>query len=290
MAVSVLEIFDFYELLSIYVAETSRLLFSCEISEEEETQDVDGMFSTKSKSKDSNGATAAEEMKEPIKRPDFNALPAYSMNARKKKGFCLIVNNEDYTSARGNNHALKDRKGSTVDALATAKLFKSLGFDVEPQSNLTKTNLDSVLNMIVNDFPALDEYNCFVAVFLSHGENEALNCVDGRDKKIDDIINQFKGDSCKALRGIPKWFIIQACRGKSFNTEVLIDHDAKGDDNDVEQQSSKPISIPACADFYISYATAPGYHHNFGGEYVKQMPYHVNMLTGSLRLKSSTSL
>ena len=34
--------------------------------------------------------------------------------------------------------------------------------------------------MMVN-FQGLNTYSCFVAVFLSHGENECLNCVDGQD-------------------------------------------------------------------------------------------------------------
>ncbi|KAL5272535.1 hypothetical protein ACHWQZ_G000662 [Mnemiopsis leidyi] len=288
--------------------------------------DVDGMFSSSSR------APAQPTKSEPVKsRSDFSALPSYSMTNRRHKGICLIINNELYDRARAANKDFKDRRGSSKDADSIKELFSKLGFYVEYQKNLTKSKMDKLVDMMVS-FQGLNTYSCFVAVFLSHGENECLNCVDGQDKKIDDIINAFKGDNCPALRGIPKWFIIQACRGKDFNYEVNIQHDAPGDDgHDVERQSDRPISIPACADFYISYATAPGYfsyrntrtgswfiqclveilakyhwwedvntmmtrvnrkvalgfHHKIDGEYVRQMPYHVNMLTGSLFLHSS---
>jgi len=215
--------------------------------------DVDGMFSSTSR-------VPAQSKSAPIQRSDFSALPSYSMTNRRHKGICLIINNEVYDKARGYNKDFKDRRGSSKDADSVKELFGKLGFYVESQKNLTKAKMDKLIDMMVN-FQGLNTYSCFVAVFLSHGENECLNCVDGQDKKIDDIINAFKGDNCPALNGIPKWFIIQACRGKDFNYEVSIQHDAPGDEgHDVERQSDKPISIPACADFYISYATAPGYY------------------------------
>ena len=49
-----------------------------------------------------------------------------------------------------------------------------------------------------------------------------------------------------------------------YHYQVTVQHDAPGDEgHDVERQSEKPISIPACADFYISYATAPGFKESY---------------------------
>jgi len=265
----------------------------------------------------------------PVTKEDYSkvyssetSLPLYDMSHRPLPGLCLLINNEDYSKCEG----LKDRKGSSVDAKRIEKLFTGLGWHVESQRNLSKVSTLRLVELI-QQYKDLNKYNCFVAVFLSHGEDDSLNCVDGRLLKIDDIINSFKGDVCPALAGIPKWFIIQACRGNEFNIEV--EHDAP-EGTTCEIQSNKPVSIPACADFLISYATAPGYysfrntqkgswfiqtlveilkefhyredvssmmtrvnrkvalgHHTYRGdidEYVRQMPCHVNMLTGALYL------
>ena len=56
--------------------------------------------------------------------------------------------------------------------------------------------------------------------YLLYSSVKSIKDVIQSQKKIDDIINAFKGDNCPALNGIPKWFIIQACRGKDFNYEV----------------------------------------------------------------------
>lgn len=268
----------------------------------------------------------------PVTKEDYSkistgeALPLYDMNRRTLPGLCLIVNNEDYRKVE----ELKDRKGSSVDSKRIEKLFTGLGWHVESQKNLTKLSFLRLIELI-QQYANLNKYNCFVAVFLSHGEEDSLNCVDGKLLNIDDIINSFKGDVCPALAGIAKWFIIQACRGNEFNTEI--EHDAPGDSTTCEIQSVKPVSIPACADFLISYATAPGYysfrntqkgswfiqslvevlkefhykedvssmmtrvnrkvalgHHTYRPdlqENVRQMPCHVNMLTGALYLHKS---
>ena len=290
--------------------------------------DVDGLFTS------GPNINAKEAIKSDVSR-QCSSLPAYNMD-RRYKGICMIVNNEKYDKARKNQKRHGDRRGSSKDAESLQEMFKKLGFFVEYHKNLSKVKLDKLVDMMVK-VKQLKDYSCFVAVFLLHGENEHLCCVDGQDKKIDDIINAFKGDNCPALNGIPKWFIIQACRGKGLNCEVSIDqdglvndgHDVVDDGHDVEQQSEKPICIPACADFYISYATAPGYYayrspvtgswfiqclceilekykwfedvntmmtrvnkqvalgdycHKMEGVFVRQMPYHVNMLTGSLYL------
>lgn len=224
----------------------------------EDETDPDGMFSSRSNPKTSSV---------PVTKQEYSSLPMYNMHKKPLRGLCLLVNNEDYSKAEG----LKDRRGSTVDAKRIEDLFSGLGFHVESQKNLTKLSLRRLIELLQR-YKDLQKYNCFVAVFLSHGENESLNCVDGETMRIDDIINSFKGDTCPALAGTPKWFIIQACRGSEFNYEIQ--HDAP-EDEDYEQMPEKPMSIPACADFYISYATAPGYYSfrniNSGSWFINDM-------------------
>ena len=44
---------------------------------------------------------------------------------------------------------------------------------------------------------------------------------DGKEVKLDDLINQFSSDNCPALAGKPKLFLIQACRGGNLNYNVI---------------------------------------------------------------------
>ena len=53
---------------------------------------------------------------------------------------------------------------------------------------------------------------CVVAI-MSHGDEQGILCKDGR-KVVEDywIQEQFNNENCENLKGIPKFFIFQACR------------------------------------------------------------------------------
>ena len=50
--------------------------------------------------------------------------------------------------------------------------------------------------------------DCFVCVFLSHGEDDHVYAHDGK-VYIRDVTALFKGDKCRSLVGKPKIFILQ---------------------------------------------------------------------------------
>lgn len=54
------------------------------------------------------------------------------------------------------------------------------------------------------------DVDCFLLVFLSHGENDHVYTYDGKIS-IQDITALFKGDKCQSLVGKPKIFILQVC-------------------------------------------------------------------------------
>ena len=80
-------------------------------------------------------------------------------------------------------------------------------------------NLSRLLNSFLNlnlkcalILAALDDHNvnadCFVCVFLSHGEKDKV-CAHDEDISIDEVTALFKGDKCRNLVGKPKIFILQ---------------------------------------------------------------------------------
>lgn len=52
------------------------------------------------------------------------------------------------------------------------------------------------------------DVDCFLMVFLSHGENDHIYAYDDKIG-IQDVTSLFKGDKCKSLVGKPKIFILQ---------------------------------------------------------------------------------
>ena len=63
--------------------------------------------------------------------------------------------------------------------------------------------------------------DCFVCVFLSHGENDHVYAYDGKIY-IQDVISLFKGNKCKSLVGKPKIFILQVRRKRRRDRKSVV--------------------------------------------------------------------
>jgi hypothetical protein len=56
-----------------------------------------------------------------------------------------------------------------------------------------------------------DSDMCVVAI-LSHGDEGLIFSKDGRKVSTEWLLSRFNNDGCPALKGKPKFFILQACR------------------------------------------------------------------------------
>jgi len=56
-----------------------------------------------------------------------------------------------------------------------------------------------------------------ILVILSHGQDGYIETTDGRKVNLEAIFEQFNNQYCPNLKGKPKFFIIQACRGDSID-------------------------------------------------------------------------
>lgn len=52
-----------------------------------------------------------------------------------------------------------------------------------------------------------------VVAILSHGENGSIICTNGEKVLIEDILSKFNNREAPTLKGKPKFFIFQSCRG-----------------------------------------------------------------------------
>ncbi|CAG0891889.1 unnamed protein product [Darwinula stevensoni] len=189
---------------------------------------------------------------------------AYKMTSN-PRGLALIINNKTFSGA-------KERRGSDVDTVKIGDLFDQLHFRVIPEKDL---NLD-VMKRKLEDFanmPDHQESDCCVVVIMSHGYQAPDSNLDGawrpllgqpgsssvpcpyvvfssddKELEVEWIIQTFT--AIKALKGKPKLFIIQSCRGGK-------PQDGDGVRNFVETDSKKLRMVLDADDIFVANSTIP---------------------------------
>ncbi|XP_017318729.1 caspase-6-like [Ictalurus punctatus] len=132
--------------------------------------------------------------------------------AHKRRGKALIFNHENF-------QYLKKRRGTNKDRDNLRERFQDLGFEVNPHNDKSKKE---VLEEIRKAAAANHEdANCFVCIFLTHGEEGQIYAKDDKIK-IKEITDYFKGDQCKSLVG--KIFIFQIVQFVKNNRAGLLQH------------------------------------------------------------------
>ncbi|KAJ7396920.1 caspase 6 [Pitangus sulphuratus] len=143
-----------------------------------------------------------------------------------------------------------------VDAFQTS--LTDLGFEVRVFDDLKAEDvLQKIYEASTDDHSNAD---CFVCVFLSHGEDDHVFAYDA-NIKIATITDMFRGDKCQSLVGKPKIFIIQACRGDKHDDAVIAyDSTDSSTGNETEVDAAGVYTLPAGADFIMCYSVAQGYY------------------------------
>ncbi|NWR11739.1 CASP6 protein, partial [Paradoxornis webbianus] len=180
----------------------------------------------------------------------------YQMN-HKRRGVALIFNHE-YFSWR---LMLSDRPGTMADRNNLKRSLTDLGFEVRLSDNLKAEDvMQKIKEASMEDHSDAD---CFVCVFLSHGEDDHIYA--HNDKiKIQEITDMFRGDKCPSLIGKPKIFVIQACRGDKHDDPVIAhdstDSSSESPVNKTEVDAACVYTLPTGADFIMCYSVAQGYY------------------------------
>jgi len=135
------------------------------------------------------------------------SMAVYKMDAL-PRGLCLIIEIEEYE-----NNVREKRHGSKHDVANLTKLFEQLHFKVETKHNLNHRDF----NLLLGDFANRQEHrsaDMMVLIVLSHGSDGHVITSDSRRVATEGIYEKFNNSKCPALKGKPKFFIIQACRGE----------------------------------------------------------------------------
>nr|XP_054489107.1 caspase-6 isoform X1 [Agelaius phoeniceus] len=190
-----------------------------------------------------------------ISRQSRDLEEQYKMD-HKRRGVALIFNHEHFFWQL----KLPDRRGTMVDRINLNRTLTDLGFEVRVFDDLKAKDVQKRIDEASKEDHS--DADCFVCVFLSHGEDEHIYAYDEKIK-IQTMTDMFRGDKCQSLVGKPKIFIIQACRGDQHD-DAVIAHDAidsrESPDNKTEVDAATVFTLPAGADFIMCYSVAQGYY------------------------------
>ncbi|XP_049741488.1 caspase-6 isoform X2 [Elephas maximus indicus] len=187
----------------------------------------------------------------------FDPAEKYKMD-HGKRGVALIFNHERFFW----HLTLPERRGTCADRDNLKRRLLDLGFEVKCFNDLKAEEL--LLQIHEVSTSSHTDADCFLCVFLSHGEGNHIYAYDAKIE-IQTLTGLFKGDKCQSLVGKPKIFIIQACRGNQHDVPVLpldaVDHPTdKPDGNVTEVDAASVYTLPAGADFLMCYSVAEGYY------------------------------
>lgn len=208
------------------------------------------------------------------------------------RGKCLLL-----TYQKFDDPMMPERCGNEKDIEALRPLFKEkLFFDVEEHLDLTCKETKRVISKVAREDHS--DYDCFVLIICSHGNENALFTKDtevtviedpanpkGTRKKFsglidiqENLLTPFKAEKCKSLAGKPKIFFINSCRREDelFQAYVEVDTDgAIAADGPSKGVASNLKLVPNESDFCVVLSTVPGYssarRREYGTIYVESL-------------------
>ncbi|KAL7982034.1 hypothetical protein Chor_001091 [Crotalus horridus] len=213
----------------------------------------------------------------------FDPSVEYKMK-HKRRGLALIFNHERFFWQL----ALPDRRGTCADRDNLNRSLTELGFEVKCFNDLRAEEVLHNIHDVSTD--KHEDADCFMCVFLSHGEDNHVYAYDAKIQ-LQMLTSMFRGDKCPSLIGKPKIFIIQACRGDKHDEPVLARDtvDSVTDrslDNETTFDAAAVYTLPAGADFLMCYSVAEGFYSHRetvnGSWYIQDLCEMIRKHGGSL--------
>ncbi|XP_071145023.1 caspase-2-like [Mytilus edulis] len=150
------------------------------------------------------------------------------------------------------------RRGTNIDRDNLYHLFSQLHFDVSIYNDIDGLTAKEIAIKLqkFSELPDHQNADACVVCLLSHGEEGYIFGTDGRKIFLDNIMSLFENGHCKDLRGKPKIFIIQACRGEALDSGVV--GKMYGEEHD--GSPCKPYQLPTMSDMLICFPTQTGHY------------------------------
>lgn len=211
--------------------------------------------------------------------PDYNILEVKVINSttvkgldqdaypniyKKPRGQALIMNFEEFA-----NQIVGRRIGSEKDVIHLDQLLQQLGYNVTIKSNLNRKEALEELEMFTKCEEHATADSTVVAV-MSHGKggnHEEGTLIYTRDCNFlssEDILRRFNNINCPLLKGKPKLFLFQFCRGDNIDVGLRNLPPLQSTGRTVTDGNPVPVQLAhdyerSVDDMLIAYSTLPGY-------------------------------
>ncbi|UXI15095.1 Protein spitz [Sarcoptes scabiei] len=189
-----------------------------------------------------------------------------------KKGYCLIINNENFET-------ITPRHGSSKDVEKLYDTFSEcLDFRVDVHTDMKRKNLLELLKQVCSD-ESLSNFDMFVLIIMSHGFSSHIICSDEEYISYSEIMMKFSNQNCTFMANKPKIIFFNCCRGP-LPEDILKDNQNqdKTDSENTSQELKDIVEVYATLDNYLALR-----HEDYGTLFV-------DALTESLREYSSCEL
>ncbi|XP_042526639.1 caspase-14 [Dipodomys spectabilis] len=158
----------------------------------------------------------------------------------------------------------EEREGSEADLDALERMFRQLRFENTTKENPTGQQFLEEMRTFQETLDGWAEpVSCAFVVLMAHGDEGLLKGVDEEMVELDSLFAALNNKNCAALRGKPKLFMVQACRGEHRDLGEAI-----GGDQVAVMEQEHPQTIPTFTDTVHVYATMEGhiaYRHDKDG-------------------------
>ncbi|KAH7944013.1 hypothetical protein HPB52_014301 [Rhipicephalus sanguineus] len=175
------------------------------------------------------------------------------------RGMCIIINNCNFECYD------EPRYGSELDVSRMEALFKAFLFKCIVHIDKKADEMKKLLSEAAQS-KEQEGADCLVVILMSHGNQDTIQGVDGEELHlINSVYAQFNDEKCPALKGKPKLFFIQACRGDDWDNGTYVKVGASSDaaplaaDAPLSSSLLRQKSIMTWSDMYIAYAAVLRY-------------------------------
>ncbi|CAG7826807.1 unnamed protein product [Allacma fusca] len=185
--------------------------------------------------------------------------PYYNMD-HPDRGKAIIFNFDKWDNTTLPALTLSPREGSTKDKNDLKNCLEDLDFDVHTHDNLDTHQFWDRLRELRDEDHRLRD--CLVVAIMTHGEKNHIYVKDGTLIPVNLIWEEFEADKCPTLAGKPKIFIIQACRGSSYDNGTRLygsqEFIPSPRHNDVTDAAAFSYVIPNAADIFVAFSCPLG--------------------------------
>lgn len=176
----------------------------------------------------------------------------YKMGS-KPKGYALVIVNQNF-----DNGIYEFRDGAGKDQQNLIALFSGLGYTVDDHFNKSSHEMRHILRKFA-DLPAHASVDSCIVAISSHGENSRIVGTDNEYIFMEDVLDMFNNEKCPKLKGKPKLFFIQACRGDKFDAGISNNNVADGKLKSLPNKFllQPQQRSPSWTDMLIAHSTIP---------------------------------